>query len=1359
MKKILGLIAIIAVAFFLVAGIAKAAPTTTFFQSIAPTTNSTYNVGTSALKWLNAYFNQASTTDITISGKLFDSTGSAGTSGKFLKTSGTAATWTSLVSGDITTALGFTPFGGTNPLPVANGGTGATSFTSSNLLYGAGTNPVQTVGTSTLTASSPLTGSFTHVGTTGSLGCQVASGSQAGCLASADFTTFNNKQSALTFSTGLTNTGGTVTVNTSQNISALTNLTSNGLVKTSGGGGTLSIATAGTDYAPATSGSAILFGNGAGGFSNVTVSTGLSFTGGVLSATGGGGGGSGTVGTSSSETSGYFPPWTTTSGTPALLAGTSQLFQNSTDINIGTTTASGHQLDVANTAGAATEVITGNSTTVGSSLTISDLTTAGNQYSALLNPSGTANTNVNTIPLSATFSTGGGTTGGLIFDTKASTAPIVFYAGGNSLATNERLRITGAGLIGIASSTPTSLLSVGGNVFIGSATAGGTNGTLTVAGISTGLVKSTNGLFGSATAGTDYEVPLTFSTGLTRSTNTITVNTTQNITTLSNLSVAGFVQTTSGGVLSSAALTSGQVTTALGFTPFGGTNPLPVANGGTASTTAIVNGIKYFDPTGTFETASTSFVRLSNGNVGIGSTTPFSPLSVSTMNQLPATMPIFTIASTTGAAEMTVLANGFTGFNDSAPDAPITASLNTFNTALGAANTGTTIHTIGPDGAADRFTFDSTGAASVFTCRRGDTTAASPTALLAAENVCTFGLQGYTGTVYTSTKAQLNLLTTQNWSDTANGTAINFNTTANGSTVIREVGRFDQSGYLGVGTTTPGALLDLSTTSASTLPGGAFGQLMLSDMGAGTNLKHWLFGSDSGALTIGTTSDKFATGTPAVEIDKNGLFGIGTSTPSFQLSVQGKIYSATGGYVFPDGTVQTTAAAGGSNFFSNSGIFTSLSTGTNLGIGTTSPYSILSVLASFATTTSPFSVWGAASSTPQTLVQTFNSSGTWTKPAGNILSVKVQVVGSGGGGGASQSNSSSASGGSSSNFAAATPCIATGGGGGGSGTTGQLVPQGGDGGGGAGGGGTNNAVNAFGGGSGALETCTYTNATVGSSITVTVATGGPGSTGSGSFPSQGTGFQTGGSGGNPNSAGGAGGGSTGTPTGASTGGVTTNGNPGSTVTGVSGLGGGAAVLSTFGKGGNVTVSGGGSGNNGAVVVTVTFAAPSSPFPDFVLTPTTDASGNIQTQVGIGTSTPGALLTLQSNTSDDFLDLWTQISGTLVNFLQVDIYGHIVYHSDTLPTVTACGTSPSMGTPSSDEGGRIVVGSGTATSCTVTFAHPGPVGSVAYVNVWSVNGTLAANYQQSNTPDNTDFTFHSITNFASNQIGYEVTWVK
>jgi hypothetical protein len=59
----------------------------------------------------------------------------------------------------------------------------------------------------------------------------------------------------------------------------------------------------------------------------------------------------------------------------------------------------------------------------------------------------------------------------------------------------------------------------------------------------TGLVAATGRTSLALVPGTNVEVPLTFSTGLTRSTNTVTVNTSQNIATLSNLTTNGFVKT------------------------------------------------------------------------------------------------------------------------------------------------------------------------------------------------------------------------------------------------------------------------------------------------------------------------------------------------------------------------------------------------------------------------------------------------------------------------------------------------------------------------------------------------------------------------------------------------------------------------------------------------------------------------------------------------------------------------------------------------------------------------------------------------------------------------------------------------
>lgn len=100
-----------------------------------------------------------------------------------------------------------------------------------------------------------------------------------------------------------------------------------GILKNTTSTGVPSIAISGADYAPGTSGSSILYGNGSGGFSNVTIGSGVTFSGGTLTSTGSGG-------SVTSFSSGNLSPLFTTSvatatSTPALTFTLSNAAQNS----------------------------------------------------------------------------------------------------------------------------------------------------------------------------------------------------------------------------------------------------------------------------------------------------------------------------------------------------------------------------------------------------------------------------------------------------------------------------------------------------------------------------------------------------------------------------------------------------------------------------------------------------------------------------------------------------------------------------------------------------------------------------------------------------------------------------------------------------------------------------------------------------------------------------------------------------------------------------------------------------------------------------------------------------------------------
>jgi hypothetical protein len=133
-----------------------------------------------------------------------------------------------------------------------------------------------------------------------------ATASANGYLTSTDWNTFNNKGTVSSVSVVSANglAGTVATATTTPAVTLSTTVT--GVLK--GNGTAISAATSGTDYAPATSGTSILYGSGAGGFSNVTIGTGVAFAGGTLSATGSGGTVTSVTGTAPVVSSGGATP-------------------------------------------------------------------------------------------------------------------------------------------------------------------------------------------------------------------------------------------------------------------------------------------------------------------------------------------------------------------------------------------------------------------------------------------------------------------------------------------------------------------------------------------------------------------------------------------------------------------------------------------------------------------------------------------------------------------------------------------------------------------------------------------------------------------------------------------------------------------------------------------------------------------------------------------------------------------------------------------------------------------------------------------------------------------------------------------
>ena len=224
------------------------------------------------------------------------------------------------------------------------------------------------------------------------------------------------------------------------------------------------------------------------------------------------------------------------------------------------------------------------------------------------------------------------------------------------------------------------------------------------------------------------------------------------------------------------------------------------------------------------------------------------------------------------------------------------------------------------------------------------------------------------------------------------GTSSSFSISPSVAGVITEAVRVTSTGNVGIGTSSPGAKLDVSSSTfnivASRSTGGYAAFQRIAPAGQWTYDFYTINGVEAARITVTDTNIMaFANGSAATErmrIDASGNVGIGTSAPNYKLDVNGTGYFNSSVQFFPQDGFRFTSASAVSAMrfgsattsegtaewaYSRSGGFAALSIGStgsalteimraqsdgNVGIGTSSPGTKLDVVGDIRCTNSMF---------------------------------------------------------------------------------------------------------------------------------------------------------------------------------------------------------------------------------------------------------------------------------------------------------------------------------------------------------------------------------------------------------------------
>jgi hypothetical protein len=160
--------------------------------------------------------------------------------------------------------------------------------------------------------------------------------------------------------------------------------------------------------------------------------------------------------------------------------------------------------------------------------------------------------------------------------------------------------------------------------------------------------------------------------------------------------------------------------------------------------------------------------------------------------------------TTTGTGVVTALgvntgSAGAFGVTNLAQTWSAVQTINLNAAALPAAVGGTSFRIGGANATTNRLTMDAFGAVNSLLFQRADGTAASPTAVQSQEALGSILAFGYGATGYSSgSRANMQFFADQNWTDTAQGAGVTFNTTLNGGTTALERFRIANDGGITV---------------------------------------------------------------------------------------------------------------------------------------------------------------------------------------------------------------------------------------------------------------------------------------------------------------------------------------------------------------------------------------------------------------------------------------------------------------------------------------------------------------------------------------------------------------------------------